>query len=262
MRKEGIFARLKAKLIGKDMKLIEKKKRVVRMTKHALIANRIELEKLFDRQIATLKDRGCPMDILKILMYQKSSVIEKALEISARKGIRINVTSRIPFLLPVIPLNYRSVYDKALMMRNNDRIGRALLYPSEIKEYKGFSVPYYIFNLNDGRNMLRRGPEYAEPRMCKRGMSGLTAAELIDFCVHTDVLRQRSLYGTSARIDSVSFPNVWLDDKGTPTFGKIIPESELGAFDYPISPVSCEERHCFFNPKIFSQHIEVINVKI
>mgnify|MGYP001572774056 CR=1 FL=1 len=59
-----------------------------------------DLEKLFDSQIKTLKDRGCPEQIVEMLQNQKGSVIQKAGEMTFAEG-------NIPFV-PIIPRTYLS----------------------------------------------------------------------------------------------------------------------------------------------------------
>lgn len=78
-------------------------------------AKRNKLEKLFDSQIATLKDRDCPEEIMKMLQSQKDTVLQKASKMSFAKGNN-------PFV-PVILRTNRSLcfYDMIVMVRNGKK---------------------------------------------------------------------------------------------------------------------------------------------
>jgi hypothetical protein len=155
-------------------------------------AKREDLEKLFDSQIQTLKDRGCPEQIVELLAEQKSSVLLKASEMTFEDG-------HIPFI-PVIPRTYRSPYDLMAMVRNGDKQGYTYLNPTAITdEVETPDKPYYIYDVEDGKALLGKSPEDAEKILKKQSRSPLTAAEVMALTTHTDVLKEHYVWATGSR---------------------------------------------------------------
>lgn len=154
---------------------------------------RSDLEKLFDSQIATLKNRGCPEAIVEMLQNQCGEVIAKASKMTFEKG-------RTPFL-PVIPRVYLTIYSQMAMVRNGSKAGFTYLDPAEIADLvKTPSKPFYIFNVEDGTAMLGKAPEDAENLIKKQnGRRGLTEVEVIALCVHTNVLSRHYVDATGSR---------------------------------------------------------------
>jgi hypothetical protein len=169
-------------------------------------ANRDDLEKLFNNQIATLKDRGTPEQIVELLANQRSSVIGKASEMTFKDG-------HVPFL-PVIPRTYRSPYDLMSAVRNDDKVGYTYLNPTSITDkVEAPDEPYYIYDVEDGESTRGKSPESAENTFKSQKRSPLTAAEVMALTTHTYVLSRHNVCASSSRYDSAgSVPYVWVYD--------------------------------------------------
>lgn len=112
---------------------------------------------------------------LEALKSQKRTVLERAKKIEIGDG-------HIPFL-PVIPAPYFGGYDNLMNLLENS--GGNLLSDNKItNEVKVPDYPYYIFDVDNGRNWDRRS--YKE----RKKRSELTAAELISLvALHIDDLK-------------------------------------------------------------------------
>lgn len=170
-----------------------------------------DLEKLFDAQIQTLKDRGCPSVIIDMLREQRDQVLQKASEITIAK-------KHIPFL-PVIPRIYLSIYSQMQMVRNGDKVGYTYLKPSEITDVvKTPQDPYYIFDVEDGEAMLGKAPKDAEKAIKQQNWRGLTEVEVIALGIHTNVLSRHYVDAVGSRYGSDRVPLLWLHG-GKPELG-------------------------------------------
>lgn len=170
-----------------------------------------DLEDLFDSQIQTLKNRGCPEQIVEMLQRQRSSVLQKASEILFTKG-------NIPFI-PVIPQTRRSAYDLMTMVRNNDEQGYAYMTTKFTDEFDTPKDPYYVFDIEDGQTFLGKSPEKAIYLIKQQSRSPLTAVEVIALTTHTDVLLQHCVDASGSRYSgSDNVPGVCLNDNGQPGF--------------------------------------------
>lgn len=168
-----------------------------------------DLEKLFDAQIATLKDRGTPEQIVEILQNQKGAVLKKASEMAIGDG-------NIPFL-PVIPRSFRSPYDLMAMVKNGGKAGYTYLNPTQISDVVDApQEPYYIYDVEDGSSR-GKSPENAEKTFKSQKRSPLTAAEVMALTVHTDVLSRHYVWATGSRYEFADeVPSVCLGDGGRP----------------------------------------------
>ena len=180
------------------------------LSQEAKKAKREDLEKLFDGQIQTLKDRECPEQIVEMLQNQRSSVLQKASEISFAEG-------NIPFL-PVIKPAYLGYYGLMSMVRNGDKQGYCYLNPTAITdEIQTPDELYYIYDVEDGEATRGKRPEKAIDIFKKQSRLALTAAEAVNLCIITDVLSRHyvwapgSRYGRSDRV-----PDVYLVSGGRP----------------------------------------------
>lgn len=145
-----------------------------------------DLEKMFYNQIRTLKQRGCPPEMLEKLKNQRYEVIEKARTMKFRDG-------HIPFL-PVMPKTYLSVFTQMPMVRYKNKVGYAYLDHSIFTNpVKTPAKPYYIFDVEDGRGMLGKTPEDAKKLIKNQRRRGLTEVEVISLGIHTDVLSRHSV---------------------------------------------------------------------
>jgi hypothetical protein len=176
-----------------------------RLTEDAKKVKRADLEKLFDTQIATLKDRGCPEQILTMLANQRGDVVSKASQMTLKEG-------RISFL-PVIPRLYLSIYSQMAMVRNGNKAGYTYLNPSQITDVvETPREPYYIFDIEDGEAMRGKAPRQAEKEIKKDGRRGLTEVEVIALGIHTDVLSRHYVDAVGSRYDSDSVPDLCVSD--------------------------------------------------
>ena len=174
------------------------------LTDEAKQAKRNDLEKLFDSQIETLKDRGVPEQIVEILQNQKGAVVKKASEMAIGDG-------NIPFL-PVIPRSFRSPYDLMAMVRNGSKVGYTYLNPTQISDVVDApKEPYYIYDVEDGNSTRGKSPENAEKILKQENRFPLTAAEVTALTTHTDVLSRHYVWATGSRYESADeVPFVYL----------------------------------------------------
>lgn len=174
---------------------------------------RNNLEKLFDSQIATLKYRGTPEQIVEILQNQKGAVVKKASEMAIGDG-------NIPFL-PVIPRSFWSPYDLMAMVRYGSKVGYTYLNPTQISDVVDApQEPYYIYDVEDGNSMRGKSPENAEKTFKQQKRSPLTAAEVMALTTHTDVLSKHCVWATGSRYElAYEVPNVCLDYGYRPGLG-------------------------------------------
>lgn len=174
------------------------------LTTEAKRVKRNDLEKLFDAQIATLKDRGTPEQIVEILQNQKGSVLKKASEMTFGDG-------NIPFL-PVIPRTFRSPYDLMAMVRNDGKVGYTYLNPTQISDVVDApQEPYYIYDVEDGSSTRGKSPENAEKTFKQQKRSPLTAAEVMALTTHTDVLSKHYVWAPGSRcVSADGVPGVCL----------------------------------------------------
>ena len=169
-----------------------------------------DLEQLFNTQIATLKDRGVPAQIVEMLHNQKGQVVKKASEMVIGDG-------NIAFL-PVIPRSYRSPYDLMAMVKNGGKAGYTYLNPTHISDVVDApSEPYYIYDVEDGNSTRGKSPEAAEKILKQQKRSPLTAAEVMALTTHIDVLSRHYVWAPGSRCESaVLVPFVYLDNGDRP----------------------------------------------
>ena len=174
------------------------------LTAESREAKRSDLEKLFDSQIATLKDRGVPQQILGMLQDQKNTVVTKASNMTIGAG-------NTPFI-PVIKPSYLGYYGLMSLVRNGAKEGYFYLNPSLITDK--VETPnglYYIYDVEDGEAMRGKSPEAAEKLLKEQQRSPLTAAEVLALATHTDVLSRHFVDATGSRYGSGDVPFLWLD---------------------------------------------------
>ena len=168
-------------------------------------AQRNNLEKLFDSQIATLKSRGVPQQVLEALQDKKSAVVDNASKMTIGAG-------NTPFI-PVIKPSYLGYHGLMSLVRNGAKEGYTYLNPSLITDK--VETPnglYYIYDVEDGETMRGKSPEAAEKLLKEQRRSPLTAAEVIALATHTDVLSRHFVDATGSRYDSGCVPYGWLVD--------------------------------------------------
>lgn len=182
-------------IIGKIRLAIEKEK----------AKKRDELKRLFESQIQTLNDRGCPKEIIGFFVEQKDLVVSRATEMT----MTFKENWCVPFL-PVIPLTYRSLYDLAAMVWNGGKNGHILLESINITDYvETPKKPYYIYGVT-----LLSVVDFKE----RQSRLYLTAAEILAFAAHTDVLLQSPLIYANCSTCCDALPVLYLNPIGSPEF--------------------------------------------
>ena len=162
-----------------------------------------ELSKLFDIQLATLKDRGCPGTILEAFQEQKGDVIANASGMNIPEG-------NIAFL-PVIPKFYGSSRFQMPMVKNGDQVGYTYLDPNGISDVVYTpNAPYFIFNVEDGQSMRGKASQDADRLIKKQNRRGLTDVEVVALGIHTDVLRNHFVFAIGSRYESGGVVFLWL----------------------------------------------------
>ena len=150
------------------------------------------LEKLFDSQIARLKNRDNYNNFIDKLIAKRQAVIKQALALNMP-------FDRIPFL-PVITERYlnihfllKSVFFEGRMgfcRLDNLRLSNVVKVPDE---------PYYIFDVDDGTGSLDIEPWRAETNVKIAERSCLTDCEVVALGVHTGVLARHYLMAIGSR---------------------------------------------------------------
>lgn len=138
-------------------------------------------EKLFDWQMARIED---------LIEYPTSSVIVKSLR-SQKESVLAEVAkmeihrNNIPFL-PVIPREHIDL--DALMLMICGKEGNILFndWNGIINMVETPKEPYFIFNVENGRAMVRKSPEEAELLIKEQKRLSLTAEEVISVGIFTN----------------------------------------------------------------------------
>ena len=166
-------------------------------------AKQSDLEQLFDTQIATLKDRGVPAQIVEMLQNHCGQVIAKANEMTFKNG-------RVPFL-PVIPRTFLSIYSQMPMVRSGSKTGYTYLKPTSITDVTVTPEdPYYIYDVDGGEALRGKTPHDAKKLIKNQERLGLTEVEVIALGVHTDVLSRHYVDAVGSRYDSDGVPILYL----------------------------------------------------
>lgn len=160
---------------------------------------------LFNLQIQTLKNRGCPAKITDAYAEAEKKIIEYAESI-------IFLEDHLLFM-PVIPLYYIGYYGLASLMRyDDDTHGDVYMDLSLLEDVKETPRrPYYIFNVEDGTEMIDRTPETAAIIIRQQNRFSATAAEAMNIAIHTDVLSHHSIGAVASRYGLDRTPIVWLN---------------------------------------------------
>ena len=178
------------------------------------------LSQLFDSQIETLKNRGCPQKVIDILQQRrlKDKAIGACLQIRLHPG-------RIPFIPVITPAHCR-VEELMAMVRNGKEKGD--VFPQVMSDsypvinavglqpfLRTYFDPYYAINIEDGT--FNRGVEIRSAcrKILLRRRSPLTVEESISLCIQTDVLSRHYLWAAGSRWEKENqIPNIWLTDFG------------------------------------------------
>lgn len=192
-QREGLVAMLTTFFKGLEAEVIDD---VVAEAKKQATAETVEerkngLAKLFDSQMETLKQRGCPQVILEMFRDKKSEVLDKAVEMGIPEG-------NIPFV-PVIPRSYMGIYGLMPMVRNGEKVGYTHLDPNEITDDEECpKAPYYIYDVEPGETTLGKSPKDGERIIQGQNRLCHVPEEDIAVCVHTDVLSDHCLWSAGS----------------------------------------------------------------
>ncbi|MBI4215401.1 MAG: hypothetical protein HY602_01605 [Parcubacteria group bacterium] len=164
-----------------------------------------KLEKVFDTQIQTLEELGVPTNITATLACQRDAVIAAAL----KKNL---ATTKLPFV-PVFPFPSLEGPFQLSMVKYNDLRGHTGLN----LEFMEDSVPtpknpYYIFNVEDGGDLLDKPVRQAEEMIVQKGRRCLNVAEVMAVALHSNVLERHSMYAALSRYNNVRVPILRLKD--------------------------------------------------
>lgn len=151
---------------------------------------------LFDTQIATLRVRGVPRQIIEALQSQRGAVLARASETEIGNG---NTS-----FLPVIPRSLRSLYDLIAMVRCGPEEGYTCLNPVEITDVADVPEggPHYIYDVDDGSSACGKSPEDVPKIFEQTNRSPLTVAGIIALAVHTNVLLKHNVWTPGSRYAS------------------------------------------------------------
>jgi len=160
-----------------------------------------ELLDIFDEQIDRLDDRGCPEFIIDRLCSMKFKVVDRACNMSIRRG-------NIPFL-PVIPDSWLSYARQMEMVTKDGATGTILLDTSNIENWDTVPPePYYIFDVNDGWEFKGTVPSMAEVLIKKNLREPLFTEELISLCIHSNVLSRHNVDALRSRVGKSGVPSI------------------------------------------------------
>jgi len=186
------------------------------------------LSDLFDRQIENLRNRGCPDQVLAMLIRQKPQVLVKVSAMTFKKN-------RIPFL-PIIPFSLLNLSIQTSMVRNDNWLGFTNLDANEIKDIVSTPhQPYYIFDVEDGKDMLGRSVLKATELIKSQDRSPLTAAEVISLGIQTDALSKRYVDAGGSRSES---------DDGAPHLALFVSQPKLNWNFVDYSSDRCGSASC------------------
>lgn len=164
----------------------------------------VDLEKLFDSQIATLKDRGCPAQIIEALVKGRAKVLNHVQSIPIAEG-------NLAFAPVITPL-YLGYHGIVSMVRNGDKSGYTYLDLRQISNEE--KVPdglYYHFDIEDGAARLGKKPEVSDREIRSEKRLRSTAAEVVSIGTHTEVLSKHYMDAVGSRCRSGRVPDLCLD---------------------------------------------------
>lgn len=147
------------------------------------------MEKLFDSQIKTLRDRNCPELIVTTLKDQRESAIKEASTITI-------APQNLPFL-PVISKISLNLKTQISMVRNGNFIGITALDPRIIFNATVAAPPkssYYIFDVDAGGETRGQSFDAITTLLAKQGRRRLGDAEIIALATHTNILQKHFLH--------------------------------------------------------------------
>jgi len=169
----------------------------------AIKYNEEDFNKLFFSQIQTLKDRGCPEDVLVILQNQHDEVVSNAQKMSFFED-------NVPFI-PVISKSAIDLKKLMNMVQVGDKKGKVFIVVSALTDnIKVSARPYYIYNVANGKSLRGKSPREAERIVTWDGVRRcLTVEETIALCVHTKTLSDFNLWAIGSCYSAGFIPCLW-----------------------------------------------------
>jgi hypothetical protein len=150
------------------------------------------LRELFRAQMETLRQRGCPEEIVEALVKQEPEVIARASEMEVAAG-------NIPFVA-VVPRTIVDANALTAMVVHDGKKGVNYLEQSAISNVVEVpDQPYFIYNVEDGQAMFGKSPKTAEGLIKEQGRSCLTVDEVLALCIQTDVLSRHYVDAAGSR---------------------------------------------------------------
>ena len=166
-------------------------------------ARRKDLVNLFDSQVEILIDRNTPYEIVVALQSQREQVISKA-------SSMVIGERNIPFLPIISPayIGYHGLVSKIQSKKGYYISIDPALIVDQVQIPNGL---YYIYNIESGE--FTRGDTPGS--VLDLSLSPLTAAEIINLCIVTDVLSKHCVGAVGSRnILNEKIPVIYLDDGG------------------------------------------------
>ena len=163
------------------------------------------MNKLFNEQMMRLRILKCPNHIIRAFFAQKEKLIKEL-------GKMTFGAENIPFLL-VIPFEYLPLSEQLRMLRLRGVLGFSNLDPEKITDPLELSCksPYFILDVEDGKNKLNRAPDVAYVVIRQEERMGLTLPETIALCVQKDVLCEHSVFAIESRYEKKLVPGLGLE---------------------------------------------------
>lgn len=163
------------------------------------------LVQLFDQQLQTLQRRSCPGELVDELKASRDRVIEAARQKNLKPGIGFS-----PFL-PVLPFSVLRANLQMGMVWGAIRDGIAPLNLSRLTDEEQLPErPYYIFGVEDGRNLLDRATDEAEAEIKALDRKPLTTAEGIALAIQTGVLKSHGINLLGSRYAELDEETGWV----------------------------------------------------
>jgi len=171
---------------------------------------RKDLDRLFDSQITTLKERNVPEQILGVFRNNKDKVLNHAESTPVAEG---NL-ALAPVITPLY-LGYHGYHGLASLVRYKDKQGYVYIDPRQITDIeKVSSVLYYMFDIEDGTAMRGKNLEDSGKLIVKQGRLHAVTTEVLSIGVHIDVLSRHYVHAVGSRYGSDGTPGLYLDDDG------------------------------------------------
>lgn len=144
------------------------------------------------------------------LAKMKNKVIAKAMEIG-KPGF-------IPFL-PVLPRKIVDTFYVIMQLYYSGENWYPSLHFNKVdmgKETSPYSVPYFIFNIDEGWSTKGLSPENSRLQIAKKEFRAMNLAEVLAYQMHTNILKLSSVHacGSTYRENKKFVPDMYIDEQG------------------------------------------------